>query len=114
MHTDKVLSYLSNAILNRKLMRVKISNQPFDIDFIHNLKTQTSKLMNISVAEAKYLVYSNSLSNNTYHPFNDEITILFKDGQTQNIIEASDMFNHETMSKTVLKYYLCYPKELDN
>lgn len=113
-HSDRVLNYLSNAILNRKLMRVKISNQPFDINLVHDLKKRTAEFMKISVNEAKYLVVSNTLSNNTYHPFDDEITILFKDGKTQNIIEASDMFNHATMSKTVLKYYLCYPKELDN
>ena len=33
-----------------------------------------------------------------------------KDGLIQDITEASDQFNIDALSKTVNKYFLCYPK----
>jgi HD superfamily phosphohydrolase len=112
-HSDTVLSYLCNSLVNRRLFRVKIDNKPFDINVIEDTRQKTSKLLNISYEDTEYLVVSNTLSNNTYQPLDDEISILDKSGKIQSIIDASDMFNHEIMSKTVLKFYFCYPKQLD-
>ena len=43
-----------------------------------------------------------------YNPADDSIDILYKDGTTKNIAEASDMLNIQLLSKKVKKYYLCY------
>ena len=112
-HSDTVLSYLCNSLINRRLFRVKIDNKPFDNNIIEDIRQKTSKLLNISYEDTKYLVVSDTLSNNTYQPLDEEISILDKSGKIQSIINASDMFNHEIMSKTVLKFYFCYPKQLD-
>ena len=40
----------------------------------------------------------------------DRITIMDKSGNTRDIAEASDMLNISVLSKTVRKYFLCYPK----
>jgi len=36
---------------------------------------------------------------------------LYKNGKIQDIIEASDQLNLKALSKTVTKYFICYPKE---
>jgi len=112
-HSDTVLSYLCNSLINRRLFRVKIDNKPFDTNIIEDIRQKTSKLLNISYEDTEYLVVSDTLSNNTYQPLDEEISILDKSDKIQSIINASDMFNHEIMSKTVLKFYFCYPKQLD-
>lgn len=113
-HKDKVLSYLSQALQNRKLLRIKFSNHPFDDETVEKLRIKTSKKIGIDINDAHYLVYTDVLSNSAYRPLDEEILILMKTGEVQSILNASDMFNHDVMSKTVLKYYLCYPKEIDD
>lgn len=110
---DKILSYLCQALINRELFRIIIDNKPFEEDRITELRRRVVKTLNISYHDTKYVIYSNTLTNSAYRPLDDEISILSKNGQIQSILAASDIFNHEVMSKTVSKYYLCYPKELD-
>jgi hypothetical protein len=42
----------------------------------------------------------------------DRITIMDKNGNTRDIAEASDMLNISVLSKTVRKYFLCYPRNI--
>lgn len=112
-HTDPLLRILCNRFFSRNLSKMQLSNQPFDENLITEIRKKAAKYFSLNEKQAEYLVYSDSLSNKTYTPSEEQILILSKKGDVQTIIEASDMFNHEIMSKTVMKYYLCYPKELD-
>ena len=60
--------------------------------------------------EAEYLVVSDSISNYAYSDMDDRIAILDKGGNTRDIADASDMLNISVLSKTVRKYFLCYPR----
>ena len=42
----------------------------------------------------------------------EKINILYKNGKVKDIREASDI-NLSVLTKTVRKYFVCYPKELD-
>jgi len=64
----------------------------------------------MSHREAKYLVVSDSVSNYAYSDMDDRITIMDKHGNTRDIAEASDILNISVLSKTVRKYFLCYPR----
>jgi hypothetical protein len=66
---------------------------------------------NISQTEAKYFVFTGEISNLAYQIKNQQISILYKNGKVQDIIEASDQLYLKALSKTVTKYYICYPKE---
>jgi hypothetical protein len=46
-----------------------------------------------------------------YNEADDSIAILYKDGSTQDIAEASDMLNIELLSKKVGKYYFCFLRD---
>lgn len=107
-HSDKVLSILSQGMINRNLFKVEISSQPISEERKKELILQISKQLNITFSEASYFVSTPSIEKNMYDPADDSIDIIYKDGTIKNIAEASDMLNISLLSKKVKKYYLCY------
>lgn len=110
---DKVLSRLSKMYVNRNLFKIKLQKETFDTHCIEEKKEQVKKAFQLNASEADYFIVSNMLTNNAYKPDNGKIMILQKDGQTADLAEVSDMFDHEMLYKTVKKYFLCYPRGLD-
>ena len=108
-HRDFILSDLSRRIVERDPLKIITRNKQFTDKEIEILRHQSIKEFNINVKEANYLVFTNKVSNNTYHYSKTHINILMKDGSVKDITEASDQFNIEALSKTVNKYFLCYP-----
>ena len=112
-HSDKVLSEISKRIINRNLFHVDVSNKPFDEKKISNLKEKVVNKYKISGDDADYFVFSDRIKNKAYSIGKDnQITVLFKNGKTADIAEASDLSNIIALSETVEKYYLCYPKDV--
>ncbi len=107
-HPDKVLSTLSQGMVNRKLLKVEISSKPFKKERKNELIAQISKKLNISLSDAHYFVSTPGIEKNMYNPADDSIDILYKDGTIKNIAEASDMLNISLLSKKAKKYYICY------
>ena len=107
-HEDKVLSTLSNGMVNRNIFKVEIFNEPISEDRKNSLILQIGHELNISPSEASYFVSTSQISKNMYDPADDSIDILFKDGKIENIADASDMLNISLLAKKVKKYYLCY------
>ncbi len=111
-HSDPVLSMLSEGIVNRKLLSVELADEPFQPERIKALRKRAAVTLSISAKEAEYLVVSDSVSNFAYSDMDDRISIMDKDGHTRDIAEASDMLNIAVLSKTVRKYFLCYPRNI--
>ncbi|HOY32901.1 MAG TPA: HD domain-containing protein [Bacteroidales bacterium] len=109
---DKVLALLSKKLIERKLLRIEISDTPFDQTYITNLRQKTQKAFGIGEEESAYFVFSEEVANNAYNPYFDIIHILYKDNRVLDITESSDQLNISLLSKTVRRYFLCYPKNL--
>ena len=109
-HSDKVLSYLCKAMKDRQLFKIEIEKKPFSKDYVSSIREKIKDKLGCSNHALDYLVVKGSITNNAYSRDDDRINILFKDGSQQDIGEASDMLNISVLSKTVKKYYLCYPK----
>ena len=110
-HNDFVLSNLSDMIINRDLLKIKVKNKPIKEG---NLKKHVLALMDkykISDEEAKYFVFTGSMSNQAYQLNTKQINILHKSGKIEDIVKASDQLNLKALSKPVTKYYICYPKD---
>ena len=110
-YDDFVLKNLCEMLINRDLLKVKLKNKKIKKE---KLRTHIQKLMNkykISREEANYFVFTGEISNQAYQIKNQHINILYKNGKIQDIIEASDQLNLKALSKTVTKYFICYPKE---
>ena len=109
-HDDFVLSKLSEMILNRRLLTIKMKNKPitpkkYDEAF-NRFKTQHG----LTDEETRYFVFSGQIENTAYNIKKQNINILRKDGKLTDVAKASDHLNLKALSKTVTKYYLCYPK----
>jgi HD superfamily phosphohydrolase len=112
-HSDPVLSLLSDALVNRRLFSVQLDDEPFSSELVESLRDRAAQHLGISREEAAYLVVSDSVSNFAYSDLDDRISILDKKGGIRDIAEASDMLNISVLSKTIRKYFLCYPRFLN-
>ena len=106
---DQVISKLSQMLINRKLLKVKISHHKFTNDEIEEMKQYHQKKLGFSNLEMNYFVFQNQMTNNAYDPRKDEIKILFNNGTLKDITLASDNLNISALSKPVKKYYLFAP-----
>jgi HD superfamily phosphohydrolase len=109
-NSDTVLSMLSNGLVNRKLFSVELNSQPFHAERVSKIRDQVRNKLRLTPEETGYLVVSDSISNYAYSDMDDRITIMDKQGGTRDIAEASDILNISVLSKTVRKYFLCYPR----
>lgn len=113
-HNDRTLSMLSKRLMHRYLYKIKIQNTPFEKSEIEDLKSKAKKVLNLEDDELEYFVFTDSISKKAYSAFDEKIQILYKNGSIVDITDASDMLNISVISKTVRKYFLCYPKEINN
>ena len=111
-HPDPVLSLLSRGLVNRNLLSVELAGEPFSRELVEGHRQRVARHLSLTTEEAAYLVISDSVSNFAYSDMDDRISILDKQGRTRDIAEASDMLNISVLSKTVRKYFICYPRFL--
>jgi hypothetical protein len=112
-HRDPVLSRLAGNLVNRRLFRIEIQNEPFANERIQSLRFKTAKLYRISDDQSMYFIGSGVLSNHAYNSADTgENILVMQKGQPVDLTLASDLENLFGMSKVVEKYFLCYPKEL--
>ena len=107
-HPDKVLSLLSNGIVNRRIFKVEISNTPFDENYLLEQANLLAQQLQLSPQDVDFLTSYKKVTNNLYREDDNAIDILFSDGTTKRISEASDMFNLDVLSKPIHKYYYCH------
>lgn len=111
-HSDFVLSKLCKMLLYRDLPKVTIQKTHFEAEKFEKLCEKTANLYKISKKEAEYFVFSDKITNVAYHSEKQKIEILTKKGKLIDVIQASDQLNLEALSKPVIKYYCCYPKDI--
>jgi HD superfamily phosphohydrolase len=107
-HEDTILSYLCNGIIERRLLRVKYSGQPFSQELLNQLKNTASNTLHISDDDAKWLVFTGEATSSTYNFEDEHILILFKDGNVKDISEVDNALINENLRGKVKKYYICY------
>lgn len=112
-HSDFILSSLSKMIINRDLSKIKLTTKKFPTAVYESLITRYANQHNIATAEAKYFIFKGKIKNQAYDNDAAPITILRKDKSTEDVLLASDQLNLKALSKPVTKYYLCFPKQLD-
>jgi uncharacterized protein len=110
---DKTLALLSENLLNRKLYKVEMSRTPFLEETISKVRQNAMTSFGLDKEEINYLVFSDSIANYAYSPNEDnQIQILYNNGELKDISEASDILDLPVLSKNVKKYFLCYPKNV--
>ena len=110
-HDDKILSTLSNKIINRKLLKIEITDESVSEKILTEMKSRVADYYKIDITETHYLAFEDSISNNAYTSHKSNINILYKDGILKDIADASDQLNISALSKPVKKHFFCYPEE---
>ena len=106
---DIVLSRLASMLIERKLLKVKISNTSFDVEQLNEIRLIHQKELGLNDHEIKYFVFQEQMINNAYDPRKDTIKIKYKDGTVKDITDASDNLNVLALAKPVTKHYLFAP-----
>lgn len=111
-HNDFILSYLCNSLINRKLFKIEMQNEPFHTDYVSSTKDSIGRKFNLSENDIDYLVISDMTTNYTYKPGTNKIGILKKNNEVVDIADASDQLNISLLKKPTAKYFLAYPKNI--
>ncbi|WP_040358098.1 HD domain-containing protein [Capnocytophaga sp. oral taxon 338] len=107
---DWVLAKLSQMILNRDLLRVKLYKSPVEKEKIQQLLQETAKKYDLPEELAHYFVFTGEVSNTAYRKDEQNILIYTKNNKVIDVTQASDQMNLDALSTKVTKYYLCAPK----
>ena len=108
-HSDKILSFLCQRLINRELFKIELSKEPFSEERIQLEREIVKAKYDLNDEELSYFVYSEKRSNNAYNKKYQKINILMKNGEIIDISQASDNLNISALSQPVAKYCLCYP-----
>lgn len=111
-HADPVLSKLAKCISNRKLLRTQLHEKPLSEKAKEKYLKKITEHIIPDPEMAKYFLMTGVITNSAYNKHDESIFVLYKDESIKEINDASDI-NLTALSKTVKKYFVCYPKELD-
>ncbi|PJJ75138.1 hypothetical protein BXY57_0707 [Thermoflavifilum aggregans] len=112
-HSDPVLSWLSRALLNRQLFRLKLSPHPFDQPSISRLQQECLRQFPFLQEDTlHYFVYTGTASSYAYNPTDENIRIISGQHRIRDISEVENSLINHTVSIPIKKFYICYPKSL--
>ena len=109
---DRVLSFLSNYLLNRKLFKTEFFNGRVDEQKMSDLKMVVAKKYQLGLEDCKYFVFSDSVTNYFYDVSGTKINILLNNETIVDITNTLSGFNRSILTDPVQRFFLCYPKSL--
>ncbi len=109
-HSDKVLSFLCESLINRKLFKIKMQDKTFSKKYIADKRKKIQAVFNVEKEELDKLVIANNLKIYLYNPKENKINILYKNGKLKDFAIASDQWNISALGHPVSKHYVCFPK----
>ncbi|MFC5411962.1 HD domain-containing protein [Larkinella bovis] len=110
-HPDRVLATLCQMLLDRRLFKIVMSDQPFAGELRHEFEQQLLSA-GVQPDELSYFLVEGVATNSAYLPSIDNINIKMKDGRIVDIADASDLPGIKALTNMVKRYYLCWAKNL--
>ena len=104
---DWVLAKLSQMILNRDLLRVRLYKSPVEKEKVQELLREAAEQLQIPEELASYFVFTGEISNTAYRKDEQNILIYTKNNKIIDVTKASDQMNLDALATKVTKYYLC-------
>ena len=105
---DFTLSFLSKGLLDRRLFRLEWLSEAASAGKIDEIRRRVVNTFG-EKAVPEHFVFTGSESNRAYDDAEDQIKILFKNGNVRPITECSDVPLYTQM---VTKHFICFPKQL--
>jgi uncharacterized protein len=111
-HSDYLLSSICQKLLDRKLYKIMISDQPFEESFLEKIQKDFLAQEGINEDNLSYFVVQGTITNEAYLSEKQAINILTKNKKIVDIAEASDLPTIKALSNIVKKYYICWAKDV--
>lgn len=111
--SDKILSILSSNLLNRNINKIIIENEKIEQNRIIDIKNKVAKDFRLNDKEIDFLVIDNQVTNHVYDEEKSNINILMKNNEVLDLAKASDHFNIKALNNKTKKYFISYPKLID-
>lgn len=109
---DKVLSFLSKSLINRDLFRIELGNEEISASRLADIRAKVQSAYKITDPfDLQYFVFNDVTTNSAYNLEANNINIKFRSGRILDVASASDHLNLAALADTVVKHYICYPKE---
>lgn len=105
-HKDITLSFLSHAIVNRKLPISKIFNKPLSKEKIKELTQEAEELL--GVTDGSYFVHQSKIQVIPYDKENYPIYIMDKQRDLEEISESKLQILSHHLLNPIKKYHVCY------
>ena len=107
---DKILSYLCKSVIERNLLKTKISSKPFDNEFIKEKIALANAVFNIE--NGAELVDQISRSLLPYSAEKQPIYLLLKDGRKITLENSENQILSSYINQPNTKYILSFPREI--
>ena len=111
-HKDDTLRIMSNNLINRKLLKIRLQNKPFKPVFIEELKEKAKSKFQLKHGEENYFVIQDKISNHAYNNEHFGIKLLNKRGEAKDLLEVADQLDMSHLTKVVTKHFVCFPQEI--
>lgn len=111
-HPDSLLSGISQKLLERKLYKIIISDNPFEEAFLEKIKNDFLSQEGINEENLSYFMVQGGITNEAYLSEKQAINILTKNKLVIDIADASDLPTIKALSNVVKKYYICWAKDV--
>ncbi len=109
---DRVLSFLSISLINRDLFRIELGNEEISASRLADIRAKVQSAYKITDPfDLQYFVFNDVTTNSAYNLEANNINIKFRSGRILDVASASDHLNLAALADTVVKHYICYPKE---
>lgn len=105
-HEDKVLSYISSALVNRKLPVSKILNQKLGDEQMAELMRNAQEI--VGVEDVSYFVHQTKIKVTPYDSEHSPIFIMSKDKSLDEISDSPLQILSHHLLNPVEKYHLCF------
>lgn len=113
-HPDFILKELCTRLINRQILKTRLQEYPFEKEFITSMQQKAADVLSISFEDANWFVFHGIASNRMYNPVNEQIKILFKNGELRNISEVEYVLIQQVTNAPANKFYICTPAEVMN
>lgn len=110
--SDPTLKELSSRLINRRLMRVELSDGPVEKSRIDAYRRRAITELQMPAENIHYFVYSGQVSNHVYRSDESPILLLEKDGTILDYSSASELDKSFGAADIQEKYYFIFPKGL--
>jgi HD superfamily phosphohydrolase len=111
-HPDFVLSFLARGLMDRRLLKVRISAEPVDALSLEELRKAYEIELGISAEDVTYLVFEKEVSNSAYISGGNRINVKYRNGEILDLSQTTDLPNINGMTTVVKKYIVCQPKTI--